>query len=78
MCWLTELLAISFQAVEPKFAQVANMATTWNWDYLQGRNCCWNWMVTKYFHVIHNSHLGTLGHTYRVVHAAEFRTSNEL
>ena len=26
-----------------------------NWVYLQGRNCCWNWMVTKYFHVIHNT-----------------------
>ena len=63
---VNEVLAIAFQVVEPKFAQVANMATTWKLGLSARKKLLLELDGDKYFHVIHNSHLGTLGHTYHV------------
>ena len=56
VCWWTELLAIDFQVVEPKFAQ-----ELWKLG-LSAKN---KWLLEldgeKYFPLIYNSHSGTQG-----------------
>jgi hypothetical protein len=56
------LLAIAFQVVEPKLAQVANMATTWKLGLSA---------TTKLLMELDGDEIfsGTLGHTYHVGHA---------